>query len=337
MKSYLSLEKSYMEFNSTIQDIDLQNKVSRTTDERHYNPCAGAMPIVEEDFWKLGNEESSVESDDSSFVSPLPSTDGPNNGRNHEDMNGLQISIDGSFEVSTNQEIGDSEIPERTGPDDSSAIRLELNYDPNTDSFEMMHDILVKIQCPLLDASFINKEDARKLLSQDRLGVSRSIMTTLYQCLNYWYVPNTSSSSTRRLKWSLLSAKEYDQMLIFFSYHQQTRLSLMLSDLNLLKSLPLFETFAGTHISIQDGDSNFTTDASMDLNSVSTYIPLTLQSKILRQKPELKDLYEDLNVSVLNEAAIIEKFILKEFETMPLNQKEAVIKVSSFILNIFPF
>jgi sacsin len=337
MKSYLSLEKSYMEFNSTIQDIDLQNKVSRTTDERHYNPCAGAMPIVEEDFWKLGNEESSVESDDSSFVSPLPSTDGPNNGRNHEDMNGLQISIDGSFEVSTNQEIGDSEIPERTGPDDSNAIRLELNYDPNTDSFEMMHDILVKIQCPLLDASFINKEDARKLLSQDRLGVSRSIMTTLYQCLNYWYVPNTSSSSTRRLKWSLLSAKEYDQMLIFFSYHQQTRLSLMLSDLNLLKSLPLFETFAGTHISIQDGDSNFTTDASMDLNSVSTYIPLTLQSKILRQKPELKDLYEDLNVSVLNEAAIIEKFILKEFETMPLNQKEAVIKVSSFILNIFPF
>jgi hypothetical protein len=101
----------------------------------------------------------------------------------------------------------------------------------------------------------------------------------------------------------------------------------MLSDLSLMKALPIFETFAGSYISIQERDANFTVDTSVDVNSVTAYLPLSLQSKLLADKPQFKELYEDLNVQVLNEATILQKFVLQEFPNMPLAQKEAVIKV----------
>lgn len=325
-KAYLSLRKSFTELTSSIEDIDKYDRITREAEEQHHKPCASPMKLIEEEFWKLGMEENVIENDDSSAPSPMPSTEGPSDCSKYDAFNEAQVISDGSFDTSNDQAADSSDTDQAAIPVDSSLIRLELNYDPNTDVFRSMHDMLVKIQCPLLDASFINKEDARKLLLHDRLSVSRSIMTTMHQCMNYWSVPSGGSCTAQSLQWSTLSGKEYDQMLIFFSYHQNNRLSLMLSDLNLLKSLPLFETFAGTHISIQDRDSNFTIDASMDRSSLSSYIPLTLQSKLLCQKSEFKELYEDLNVSILDEASIIEKFILTEFQTMPLNQKEAVIK-----------
>jgi len=329
MNSYQSLEQNYSELISTIRDNARHAKILRANERRHQNPSASATQQVDEEFWRMGMEENDAEKDLSSFSPPLVSSESSNDESDHELLSDTEI-IGDDINTSNDQVVHNDASHESTAPDNSSVTRLEVNYDPNTDTFQMMHDILLKIQCPLLDASFINKDDTRKLLVHDRLGVSRSVMMTLHQSVNYWSVQDTDLISSQRLKWCNLSRNEYDEMLKFLSYDQRNRLSLMLSDLTLLKSLPLFETFAGTHISIQDRDSNFTIDASIDLSSVSTYIPLTLQSKLLRQKSEFKELYEDLNVSILSEAAVIEKFILKEFQTMPLNQKEAVIKVRFF-------
>lgn len=327
MKSYQSLENNYSEFTSTIRDNDRQAKMLRANEKRQQNPSASAASQVDEEFWRMGREENHTVKDQSCIPLPFASSESSNDESDHALFSDTQIIADDSVITSNDQVFHNNASHESTAPDISSVNRLEVNYDPNTDTFQMMHDILLKIRCPLLDASFMNKDDTRKLLPHDRLGVSRSVMMTLHQCVNYWSVQDTGLISSQRLKWCNLSRDEYDEILKFLSYDQRNRLSLMLSDLSLLKSLPLFETFAGTHISIQDRDSNFTIDASIDISSVLTYIPLTLQSKLLRQKSEFKELYEDLNVSILNEATVIEKFILKEFQTMPLNQKEAVIKV----------
>jgi len=197
-------------------------------------------------------------------------------------------------------------------------------YDHDTASFHLLYRILMSINCPLLEASFFTDEDINKTLPTDRLGMSRAVMCTLNQCINYW--SSNIASSESRLHWSELNSHDFDDLLTFLSSHQGTRLSLMVSDLNMIKNLPIFETFSKTFISIADRDQNFTLDNTVDIASIGSYLPLSLQRKLLMDKPQFKELYEDLSIRILDEANVLEKFVLKEFQSMPLTQKEAVVK-----------
>ena len=182
----------------------------------------------------------------------------------------------------------------------------------------------------MVDGSYFDEQDLKKALPSDRLGVSRAVMSTLNQCMNYWSSLSGAPAGENRLLWSNLHADDFDAMLSLLSSHDGSRLSLMISDLSTMKNLPIFQTFAGSRISIQDRDTNFTIDGSVDSRSITSYLPLSLQSKLLADKPQFKDLYEDLNVQVLNEATILQKFVLPEFPNMPIAQKEAVIRVSLY-------
>lgn len=153
------------------------------------------------------------------------------------------------------------------------------------------------------------------------------VMSSLNQCHNYWSATRNRDGS--RLEWTGLENEEFDDLLYLLSHHQETRLSLMVSDLTILKDLPIFETFSGDHVTISDRDDNFTIDSSVDITGISAYLPQSLQRKLLLEKPRFKELYEDLNIQTLNEATVLQKFVLKEFPNMTLFQKEAVIKVCS--------
>merc|ERR1740124_501408 len=202
-----------------------------------------------------------------------------------------------------------------------------LGYDPNSATFLELRRILMNMNCPLLEASFYSQEELKKLLPSDRLGVSRAIMSTLRQCIDYWNFDTVTSEGHHRLRWSELTSDDYDYVILFLSVHQESRLSLMVSDLEAMKKLPLFETFSGYRITISERGDNFTIDSSVDIDSVGSYLPQSLQQKLLLEKPQLKELYEDLHIECLNEATILQKFVLKEFYNMPLAQKEAVIQV----------
>ena len=60
------------------------------------------------------------------------------------------------------------------------------------------------------------------------------------------------SEGQHRLRWSELSPDNIDSLILFLSVHQGARLSLMASDLEAMKSLPLFETFYDTGITISE-------------------------------------------------------------------------------------
>ena len=226
----------------------------------------------------------------------------------------------------------DIDIPALAHEDEMSE-RQSFDYDPNSDGMKKMFRILSIIGCPLLDASYFEDSDLKKFLPSDRLGVSRIIMTTLNQCRNYWSTSTLTNLGSTRLTWASLNRQEFDSLISLISSHDGNRLSLMLSDLSLMKKLPIFETFAGNRVSIEERESNFTIDSSVDAGSITSYLPLSLQSKLLAEKPQFKDLYEDLNVQVLNEAKILQKFVIPEFPSMPLTQKEAVIKVRCGSIN----
>ena len=256
-----------------------------------------------------------VTNDDSSFRTAGSDSVENNVEQELQETSNIQIDPSGDIEIQAEPDL----LPERS----MNIIQPQsLSYDPNSSEQKNLLRILINLRAPLLDPSFFNDEDVKKLLSPDKLGASRNIMASLNQSINYW------SSSQNRLEWNKINSDDFDSLLESLSSQDGTRLSLMLSDLTLMKSLPIFQTFAGNHISIQERDDNFTVDTSVDLNSITSYLPLSLQTKLLAEKPQFKSLYEDLNVQVLNEATILQKFVLREFPNMPISQKESVIKVS---------
>lgn len=260
-----------------------------------------------------------VTNDDSSFRTA--GSDSVENDAEQELQETSNIQIDSSGDIEIQAE------PDLFSEEGMNIIQPQsLSYDPNSIDQKNLLRILTSLRAPLLDPSFFSDEDIKKLLPLDKLGVSRTIMASLNQSINYW------SSSQNRLEWNKINSDDFDSLIESLSSQDGNRISLMLSDLTLMKSLPIFQTFAGNHISIQERDDNFTVDASVDLDSITSYLPLSLQTKLLAEKPQFKSLYEDLNVQVLNEATILQKFVLREFPNMPISQKESVIKVS---LSIF--
>lgn len=120
-----------------------------------------------------------------------------------------------------------------------------LGYDPNSSDFKRLYETLLSIRCPLIDGSFFPEEELKKCLPTDNLGVSRGIMSTLNQCINYWTSMATATSSVPRLNWSVLETSDFDSLLSSLSSHDGNRLSLMLSDLSLMKTLPYSKHLRG--------------------------------------------------------------------------------------------
>ncbi len=350
-----SLANDLAELQKGIETQEQRNLMNLSAERRHRNSLmqlASADSNFEE-FWEMGKVEEdgkihehsesdkpNLSEDDIALISDsngsieVTNLDDDENGDENHETHHTPIEVD-------NVDHDEEPSPERQLTHDNAP-----NYDPNSSPFRSLFQILVKIQCPLLEPSFFKNDDIKKVLPDDRLGVTRGILNTLNQCIDYWAPITTTSPATTttastqnitRLQWSNLTSEEFDQLLLHLSTHQGNRLSLMVSDLTLMKSLPIFETFSGTHTSIMDRNENFTLDSTTDLNNVRAYLPISLQSKLLLDKPQFKDLYEDLNIRVLDEAAILQQFVLKEFPSMPLSQKENVIKVCSspFILFIF--
>jgi len=313
-----SLVDTYASVKSTLQtneNVDVSAGVAQI-------PKPSDACDSEKDFWAMGEpDEDLSEHQENVEVENIPPND--------EDLS-LSSSIQEEEEDSSLNNERDlpapAEVSPSLHPETNGEIEAQsLGYDPNSVSFIELRRILMKMKCPLLEASFYSQEELIKLLPSDRLGISRAIISTLRQCIDYWTFDAATSEEHHRLRWSELTSDDYESLILFLSVHQESRLSLMTSDLETMKKLPLFETFSSSHITIERGD-NFTIDSSVDINSVGSYLPQSLKQKLLLEKQELKELYEDLNIECLNEATILQKFVLKEFSNMPLAQKEAVIQ-----------
>ena len=275
----------------------------------------------EKDFWNMG----------------MPSiTDESLQGENNDE---IKIDLDSNdksgldepeLEVENEDDENISENHENLEPQHNLC-----NYDPSSPSFLSLDKLLRLINCPLLDASFYHEDDLKKILPSDFLSVSRVIMSVLNQCTNYWTVcSNELSRQVTRLIWSNLNSNDCDEFILLLSKPQDNRLSLMTSDLTMLKTFPLFETLSHDHTTLI-GDNHFTVNSSVDIKSVIAYLPLSLQSKLLLDKPQFNELYQDLNVEALNEATILKKFVLPEFNNMTITQKESIIQVCFNILRYF--
>ena len=334
-----SLSNSHTLFREKAEDGGRRSLVQLAA-ERRAQQGSSSEPEVDQHFWNMGEA-------DEDEIEALPNVNGDG-----EDLEVEFSSFQSADSAAEDQNSFDDEmdpvarpeIDDESGANTPPAMAEEenhhpntLGYDPSSESLKKLYGILATIRCPLVDASFFDEQDLNKSLPSDRLGVSRAIMTTLNQCINYWSSLSTPTSDESRLLWSGLDTDDSDGLLTLLSCHEGNRLSLMVSDLSLMKHLPIFETFAGNRISIQERDANFTIDASVDGNSITEYLPLSLQSKLLADKPQFRGLYEDLNVQVLNEATILQKFVLREFANMPITQKEAVIKVRHvFHISYYP-
>jgi hypothetical protein len=102
-----------------------------------------------------------------------------------------------------------------------------------------------------------------------------------------------------------------------------------------MKELPIFQTIGGKYIALSGRDKNFAIEKSFHFATMTTYLPVSLQCKLLLAKDEFKGLYEDLNIEFLHEATILSKFVLKEFPSMSMAQKDAVMKVRFYHLIVY--
>ena len=133
-----------------------------------------------------------------------------------------------------------------------------------------------------------------------------------------------SASEEERLRWSCLDSNDFNSLITLIAFEQGSRLSLMSSDLNLLRNLPVFETMSHERVSLKDQREHFFLDSSINIDSLNFYLPDTMKTKFLLDKKEIKDLYEDLNVKPMTEAKVLQEFVLPQFHNMPLSQKESV-------------
>ena len=331
-QSRTTLQESYKIFKTRIiSNSDQRMHVSET---RIQSRRTNNMSETEQSYWNMGKnmevdsdktEIAENDSDENLVSNSLENDfqDIPNESQNERSRSIDQAPVDDN----ANEENSNTNSPvSSTLNNENIPSNNGLAYDPNCSSLQQLHQILSKIQYPLLDSSYFLENEVARLLSTDRLGVSRMVMSSLNQCHNYWSTTRNGEAGSR-LEWMQLESEEFDDLLYLLSHHQDTRLSLMVSDLTIMKALPIFETFSGAHITISDRDDNFTIDSSVDITSVGTYLPQSLQRKLLLDKPRFNELYEDLNIQTLNEATILQKFVLKEFSNMTIFQKEAVIKV----------
>ena len=331
-----SLSTQYQMIQERVESTKKQFLVQLAAEERVQQGSSSSLDL-DPSFWSMGQSDELVanvatndfaDNDIVEEIDSLVSDDSSNDVDNDSQDLRIQTTDDQSSTLHAENEVT---------PDIIASNETEprsYGYDPKSESMSKLFRTLFVIQCPLVDASFFEEEELNKTLPSDRLSVSRAIMSTLNQCINYWSATLSPTSGETRILWKHLGGEHADELLSLLSSHDGQRLSLMLSDLTLMKHLPLFETFAGNRVSIQERDTNFTVDASVDTSDVTSYLPLSLQSKLLAEKPQFKDLYEDLNVQVLNEATILQKFVLREFPNMPLTQKENVIKVSLLVFII---
>jgi len=213
-------------------------------------------------------------------------------------------------------------VPLDGGSEGPTVTPSMLVDDANSQTRQTLHRILVKIRCPLIELSFFSNNNISRMMSPDRLSVSRSIMTTLNQCINYWKF--YSIGGEERLDWSNLCQDEKDQLLLLLTKEQGSRLSLMPSDLSMVRNLPVFESLSGERVSLNERDNHFTLDNDVDIQRLNHYLPESQKTKFLVDRPEINDLLVDLGVQCLNEADLLKRFVLPHFSMMPLSQKEAV-------------
>ena len=211
---------------------------------------------------------------------------------------------------------------ETSNAPDETLVSNSFLHEADGPNIMTLHQILKTIRCLLLEPSFFAREDILKILPPDRLSLSRMVLATLNHCTNYW-IEFGSTPREQRLSWPRLSSMKYDQLLIFLTEGRGGRLSLMPSDLNALKVLPIFETLSGSRIALVEGNDYFTIDASIDVDNLN-YLPESLRYRILTEKEELRDLLRDIGVQPLTEGKLLQKFVLPEFVGMPLAQKESV-------------
>jgi len=294
-------------------------ETAQAADQKALEQNGGDASLIstyfDETFWNLGNAEVEEVDGAASSIEIGTNIDGCNDIEGQQDQSNY----------SSNNQIPHSQ-PHPVAEGQQPSHDEVVGYETGNSAIKELYSILHAIECPLIDATYFDNRDLQKICPADRLGVSRSIMSTLYQCIHYWHSSTAAMTSEGRLKWSTLDSKDFDHLLSLLSSHGGNRLSLMISDLSLMKHLPIFETIGDRYISLNERDKNFAIKKSVNFSSMTDYLPLSLQCKLLTGKDEFEGLYEDLNVEFLNEATILSKFILKEFSSMPLSQKESVIK-----------
>ncbi len=311
-----SLSHSFEALQQKHEKDSKRDLISLSTERRLQSNTEVKVDNLEE-FWEMGKVDvgSSAPPDGNQLTETLSNDV-------NETLNVEQSSEDEFHDVPP---LTTDEGHDETNNIDSQTTNNAPTYDPNTSAFQSLFRILLTVNCPLLEASYFTQDELAKCLYSDRIGVTRAIMVTLNQCTNYW--DSDVAHSDSRLQWDSLTSDQFDELLTLLSSHQGSRLSLMVSDLTAMKNLPVFETSNGMHVAISDRDHNFTLDSSVDVESLRSYIPLSLQRKLLLDKPQFKDLYEDLNIRVLNEASILQQYVLQEFPSLSISQKEIVIKV----------
>jgi sacsin len=318
-----SLAENIASLRDDLDTMEKRDLMSLTAERRQNNNAS--TTLHNEEFWEMGKIEDDEVLVSSDSTRGLETTSDNSNSTNTASDSNAILENDRSESDGFHDDIEDDTNDAQTQDImDNQETHYVQPYDPNTSCFRSLYEILLSIHCPLIEASFFTNEELDKILPGDRLGVTRAITGTLNQSMNYW--TSVNDQRNERLHWTSLNTSQLDELLLFLSSHQGNRLSLMVSDLTTMKNLPLFETFNGTHIAISDRDHNFTLNSEADIDSLRSYLPLSLQRKLLLDKPQFKALYDDLNIRDLDEAAILQQFVLQEFDSMSISQKEIVIK-----------
>lgn len=196
-------------------------------------------------------------------------------------------------------------------------------HEADNSSIRCLYAILSKVKCPILETSFFSASDVSKMLPQDRLTLTRNVLLALNQCANFWKGLNGEP----RLSWFSLENHDFEDLVVLLSKNQGIRLSLTGADLNQMKTLPVFQTLSGSRVSLQSGNENYILDESVDIQRLSEYLPGSLRSRFLVEKPCLSEILQDLGVKRLSEADILKNFVLPEFPVLPILQQEAVCEV----------
>jgi len=223
-----SLEEKHMALKKRIADEVKREKVAHATTSQIIRPHMENINMDDTDICFIDSdvEDDTVEvcnsgEDDSVDISTTAFTTSDDTNHNNNVQLEVPVTPPGNYVAPSSQ------------PSQNYGFLSSL-------SNKNLHDIVVKLRGPVLELAYFAKDDILQIMPRDGLQLSRNILSSISQCLDYWthIVLAGQGMPMLRLDWSTLTDDEFGFLLKSLTRNDQgNRLSLMTSDFDLLRGL----------------------------------------------------------------------------------------------------
>eukprot|EP00753_Platysulcus_tardus_P021952 PLAT9175.3.p1 GENE.PLAT9175.3~~PLAT9175.3.p1 ORF type:complete len:2055 (-),score=888.62 PLAT9175.3:62-6163(-) len=167
-----------------------------------------------------------------------------------------------------------------------------------------LHPLLAKLGLPVLQLAYMPKPVEAYVTPADEVGVR--LLSSI----------DVMRGADGKCDWDLLLPEEKRQLLAHFADPSESR-RLSPYEWDILRRMPLHESHDGQYVTVGAKSALAPADCALPMPSAVT-------AHLLRPPPQLLRLYEAMGVDALEEAQLLQRFLLAEYSGLSVSEQSAV-------------